>query len=96
MLSCLSLLSSKIVRRKARNSHLYAVSGLESLLDPSINCYSVERKLIHDGGDDDDDDDDVDDEDDNDDDDLFIAGLLDIQRMVLEVSSPPGFSSLQR
>ena len=52
MLSCLSLLSSKVVRRKVRSIHLYAVSGLESLLDPSINCYSDERKLIHDGGDD--------------------------------------------
>ena len=41
--------------------HLYAVSGLQYLLDPSINCYSDERKLIHDGGDDDDDDDDYDD-----------------------------------
>ena len=74
MLSCLSLLSSKIVRRKVRNIHLYAVSGLENLLDPSINCYSVERKLIHDG-------------DDDDDDDLLSTGLLDIQRMALEVSS---------
>ena len=75
MLSCLSLLSSKIVRRKMRNIHLYAVSGRESLLDPSINCYSVERKLIHDS-----DDVDVDD-------DLLSTGLLDIQRMALEVSS---------
>ena len=98
MLSCLSLLSSKIVRRKVRNIHLYAVSGLENLLDPSINCYSVERKLIHDGDDDDDvydddDDDDDDDEDDDDDDDedvdddLLSTGLLDIQRMALKVSS---------
>ena len=93
MLSYLSL-SSKIVRRKVRNIHLYAVSGLENLLDPSINCYSVERKLIHDGDDDDDvyddDDDDDDDEDDDDedvDDDLLSTGLLDIQRMALKVSS---------
>ena len=33
VLSCLSLLSSKIVRRKVRNSHLYAVRGLQYLLD---------------------------------------------------------------
>ena len=85
MLSCLSLLSSKIVRRKVRNIHLYAVSGLENLLDPSFNCYSVERKLIHDGDDDDDvyddDDDDEDDDDEDVDDDLLSTGLLDIQRM---------------
>ena len=84
MLSCLSLLSSNVVRRKVRNSHIYAVSGLEGLLDPSINCYSVKRKLIHDG---DDDDDDADDDADDDDDDLLSTGLLDIRRMALEVSS---------
>ena len=42
--------------------------------------------------DDGDDDDDVDD----DDDDLLSAGLLDMQGMASEVSSPPGFSSLQQ
>ena len=52
------------VRRKVRSSHLYVVSGLENLLDPSINSYSVERKLIHDG--------DADDVDDN----LLSTGLL--------------------
>ena len=41
-----------------------------------------------------DDDDDDDDNDDDDDDDS--AGLLDMQGMASEVSSPPGFSSLQQ
>ena len=52
-----------------------------------------------DDGDSDDDDDDsdvVDDNDDNDDDDLLSVELMDIQRMVSEVSSPPGLSSLQQ
>ncbi len=37
-----------------------------------------------------------DDDDDDDEDDLLSAGLMDIQRMISEVSSPPGFSSLQQ
>jgi hypothetical protein len=53
----------------------------------------------HDGDDDNNDSDDSDDDDTDetdDTDDLLSAGLMDIQRMALEVFSPPGFSSLKK
>ncbi len=51
----------------------------------------------YDDSDDDDDDNDNDDDDDDDDTgDLLSVELMDIQRMVSEAFSPPGFSSLQQ
>ena len=62
--------------------------------------YFAEVVIDHDfaavADDDYDEDDDVGTDSDNDDDDLLSAKLMDIQRMVSEVSSPPGFSSLQQ